>query len=30
MDETSLFLNIAKTKTIEKIGPKAGGIKTYG
>ena len=30
MDETSLFMNIASTKTIARIGSKQVVIKTYG
>ena len=30
MDETPLFLNMAKTKTIAKIGSKTVNIKTHG
>ena len=30
MDETSLFLNMARTRTIAKIGSKTVNIKTHG
>ena len=30
MDETPLFLNMARTKTIAKISSKTVGIKTHG
>ena len=30
MDETPIFLNTARTKTITKIGSKTENIKTHG